>query len=123
MLATSCQLVSLQCGFILDSGARPLRYSCSGSNTTGCVAERLGRKWLSIELDREYAVLSALRFMETCAESDIVEAIRVLERGQCLRINSLGLSATEDHPGDAQMMEESQASLFKHSRTGTRYGS
>lgn len=37
----------------------------SGSNTTGRVAERLKRRWLSFELDREYAALSILRFTET----------------------------------------------------------
>lgn len=33
----------------------------SGSNTTGYVAERLARKWISVELDRGYASLSAVR--------------------------------------------------------------
>jgi site-specific DNA-methyltransferase (cytosine-N4-specific) len=92
----------------------------SGSNTTGCVAEQLGRRWLSIELDRGHAVLSALRFMATCTEPDIIEAVRLLENGQCLKIKSPGFSA-EDDPGDAQVMEESQGSLFRHSRTGTRW--
>jgi site-specific DNA-methyltransferase (cytosine-N4-specific) len=36
----------------------------SGSNTTGAVAEELGRRWLSIEIDPAYAVLSAVRFLE-----------------------------------------------------------
>jgi site-specific DNA-methyltransferase (cytosine-N4-specific) len=36
----------------------------SGSNTTGYVAEKLGRKWFSMELDREFAALSAVRFMD-----------------------------------------------------------
>jgi DNA modification methylase len=35
-----------------------------GSNTTGYVAEGLKRAWLSIELDRRYAALSAIRFMD-----------------------------------------------------------
>ena len=34
----------------------------AGSNTTGSVAERLGRNWISIELSREYAEDSRLRF-------------------------------------------------------------
>ena len=34
----------------------------AGSNTTGAVAERLGRKWIAIEKDREYAKDSKLRF-------------------------------------------------------------
>jgi len=36
----------------------------SGSNTTGYVAEELKRKWLSIEIDRNYAALAAIRFLE-----------------------------------------------------------
>ena len=36
----------------------------SGSNTTGSVAQRLEREWLSFELSREYAALSILRFVE-----------------------------------------------------------
>jgi DNA modification methylase len=34
----------------------------AGSNTTGAVAEELGRRWLSIEKDAEYAADSELRF-------------------------------------------------------------
>lgn len=36
----------------------------AGSNTTGEVAERLGRQWLSCELDQQYAANSILRFVE-----------------------------------------------------------
>lgn len=35
----------------------------SGSNVTGAVAEELGRKWLSIDVDAEYAALSVVRFL------------------------------------------------------------
>lgn len=34
----------------------------AGSNTTGMVAEQLGRRWLSIEADTDYATASAARF-------------------------------------------------------------
>lgn len=34
----------------------------AGSNTTGAVAEQLGRKWVAIEKNREYAADSELRF-------------------------------------------------------------
>ncbi|MEW6755536.1 MAG: site-specific DNA-methyltransferase [Candidatus Latescibacterota bacterium] len=34
----------------------------AGSNTTGHVAESLGRRWLAMELDTDYAEASALRF-------------------------------------------------------------
>jgi DNA modification methylase len=91
----------------------------SGSNTTGSVAERTGRKWLSIEQDRAYAALSAVRFMEHCIESDIIEAMKWLDSGQYLKIGpAVDLSA--DDASDAQPMAESQGSLFKDSRTGTR---
>jgi site-specific DNA-methyltransferase (cytosine-N4-specific) len=36
----------------------------AGSNTTGAVAERLGRRWISIERDPQYAADSELRFSE-----------------------------------------------------------
>lgn len=37
----------------------------SGSNTTGKVAEELGRKWLSIDLIKEYVANSSFRFAES----------------------------------------------------------
>lgn len=36
----------------------------AGSNTTGAVAEKLGRRWISIERDEGYAADSELRFSE-----------------------------------------------------------
>jgi DNA modification methylase len=36
----------------------------AGSNTTGAVAERLGRRWIGIELRRDYAEDSELRFSD-----------------------------------------------------------
>ncbi len=36
----------------------------AGSNTTGWVAEGLGRKWVGFELDPDYAANSRLRFPE-----------------------------------------------------------
>ncbi len=36
----------------------------SGSNATGSVADQTQRNWLSIELDRDYAWLPAVRTME-----------------------------------------------------------
>jgi site-specific DNA-methyltransferase (cytosine-N4-specific) len=34
----------------------------AGSNTTGSVAERLGREWVGIEADADYAAASRVRF-------------------------------------------------------------
>jgi site-specific DNA-methyltransferase (cytosine-N4-specific) len=36
----------------------------AGSNTTGKVAEQLGRRWMAIEIDAGYMASSALRFMD-----------------------------------------------------------
>ncbi len=43
----------------------------SGSNTTGMVAERLERRWLGFELDRDYAALSMIRFLEGREQEDV----------------------------------------------------
>jgi site-specific DNA-methyltransferase (cytosine-N4-specific) len=53
----------------------------SGSNTTGHVAELLGRRWLSVELEREYAELSAVRFMEHLPDLEIRRTLERLKRG------------------------------------------
>jgi len=36
----------------------------SGSNTTGWIAEKLNRKWLSFELDKQYLAASVFRFLD-----------------------------------------------------------
>ena len=40
----------------------------AGSNTTGYAAEKLGRRWLAFEKEREYLAASAFRFMENSTE-------------------------------------------------------
>jgi site-specific DNA-methyltransferase (cytosine-N4-specific) len=91
----------------------------SGSNATGHVAEQLGRKWLSIELDREYALLSALRFMEHCTEPDVIAAVKLLEAGQCLKICFPGDVDADGAGTDVRVMDTSQGLLFRDLRTGT----
>jgi len=43
----------------------------AGSNTTGRVAEQLGRRWISMEIDAGYVASSALRFMDHLPESEV----------------------------------------------------
>jgi DNA modification methylase len=43
----------------------------AGSNTTGRVAEQLGRRWIAMELDAGYVAGSALRFMDHLPESEV----------------------------------------------------
>jgi len=45
----------------------------AGSNTTGRVAEQLGRRWIAMELDADYIAASALRFMDHLPESKVSE--------------------------------------------------
>lgn len=59
----------------------------SGSNTTGAVAEELGRSWLSVELDRDYTCQSALRFMTDWQEDSIAEAISKMQQGETLDLS------------------------------------
>lgn len=58
----------------------------SGSNTTGQAAEALGRRWLSMELDREYAALSAVRFMDGWSDHEVRQAITCLDAGEVFEI-------------------------------------
>lgn len=43
----------------------------AGSNTTGRVAEQLGRRWLAMELNADYVAASALRFMDHIPEGQV----------------------------------------------------
>ena len=54
----------------------------SGSNTTGQAAELLGRRWLSIDISREYAALSALRFMDDWSDAEVYKTITRLDAGE-----------------------------------------
>lgn len=44
----------------------------SGSNTTGEVAEKLGRRWRSFEIDPNYVAASSFRFLPDSATSDFI---------------------------------------------------
>jgi DNA modification methylase len=53
----------------------------SGSNTTGRVAADLGRRWISMEERRDYASLSAVRFLEACPLDEVRARVRRMEKG------------------------------------------
>jgi DNA modification methylase len=50
----------------------------AGSNTTGMVAEELGRRWLAFDMDQEYVATSVLRFVrdDPVAQSRAYETVR-----------------------------------------------
>ena len=63
----------------------------SGSNTTGEAAELLDRRWLSMDLDRKYAALSAVRFMDRWSDGDVRRTIGRLDAGEVVEINDASL--------------------------------
>jgi site-specific DNA-methyltransferase (cytosine-N4-specific) len=63
----------------------------SGSNTTGWIAEEAGRRWISIESDRQFAVLSSVRFMTTWDDRSIETAVTNLENSRVIDLDA-GLS-------------------------------
>jgi DNA modification methylase len=74
--------------FLTDPGDMVLDIF-SGSNTTGFVAERLGRRWMSIDLNRQYAIASTLRFMEDWEVKRLESAIERIKNGECLNLSDL----------------------------------
>lgn len=56
----------------------------AGSNTTGFTAERLGRRWLALECEREYVVASMCRFLEGWPDDAIERLLRQARTGRGL---------------------------------------
>lgn len=75
----------------------------SGSNTTGWVAEGLGRRWLAIEESLDYAALSAIRFLESVDAQDIEAFLARMDRGESVDLGALALpfSGSTGHVGGA----------------------
>lgn len=58
----------------------------SGSNTTGHVSEQMQRRWLSCELDPDYAALSMVRFLEGHDLDNIEKLVRRASTGETVRV-------------------------------------
>jgi site-specific DNA-methyltransferase (cytosine-N4-specific) len=85
----------------------------SGSNTTGYVAEQLGRQWISVELDRSYAALSSVRFMEGKGEATIKSMFRELQDGKVLTLSLPVTKPKKTIPSESAGVQDAlQASLF-----------
>lgn len=61
----------------------------SGSNTTGYVAEKYGRRWISMEKRMDYAALSAVRFMDGVPIDRIGAIVDRLEAGETMDLSSV----------------------------------
>lgn len=60
----------------------------AGSNTTGAVAERLGRSWIAFEQDRKYLAASAFRFLtDEYKESALSIYQQLVESDDSIRIS------------------------------------
>ena len=62
----------------------------AGSNVVGAVAEQLGRKWISMEIDQEYVLGSMARFEAPKSFSQpwkSAEAIKAVEGGSVEGLN------------------------------------
>jgi site-specific DNA-methyltransferase (cytosine-N4-specific) len=83
-------LPSFFINFLTEPGDTVLDIFC-GSNTTGEVAEELGRNWIGIELSREYAIASAFRFMSDWP-SDLISDYVHQARDGC---NEISVTASQ----------------------------
>jgi len=80
----------------------------SGSNTTGEVAEELDRKWLSIELDPQYAALSAIRFMQGWSEDQIRSTIHELEKRNFRLLHVVSTEGTKVNENETSISVEAK---------------
>lgn len=63
----------------------------AGSNTTGESAEENNRRWMSFEIDKDYAIGSALRFMTDWPASRVRDALNQMAAGSRLPATILPL--------------------------------
>jgi site-specific DNA-methyltransferase (cytosine-N4-specific) len=61
----------------------------AGSNTTGFVAEELGRRWIAFELDPHYIATSALRFLPEETAHSWREIYQNIYSGKALNLAEL----------------------------------
>lgn len=77
-----------------------------GSNTTGRVAEDLGRRWISMEERRDYAALSSVRFSGGQPLDEVRGHVEKMEAGGKITISSPSPSSSAQLPLlDANVIE------------------
>ena len=84
-----------------------------GSNTTGFTAEVLKRKWLTFELNRDYCVASAFRFLEGHSPENVKQVAKKLQQNEANYLIGETICALEPAK-KAKVKTESlgQATLF-----------
>lgn len=79
----------------------------AGSNTTGQVAQALGRRWISAELSRNYVAASAFRFLDRrITDAEMREAYERIYRGETINLDSYALQQEIDSDRAAHIAEE-----------------
>jgi DNA modification methylase len=69
-----------------------------GSNTTGFVAEALGRRWMTFEQSKEYLVASAFRFLEGRSLESVRRTLEALNAdGASVRLEDVACSLKPDN--------------------------
>jgi len=82
-----------------------------GSNTTGCVAENLKRKWLTFELNHDYLSSSILRFLDG---SDVATAKKIINKLKNQQANyPLGMINYESPNKDKSKRRKENAYISK----------
>lgn len=59
----------------------------AGSNTSGMVAESLGRRWLAYDINREYLAASIFRFMDDAGSGELQLAFDKIMSGGSVQLN------------------------------------
>lgn len=71
----------------------------AGSNTTGHVAETLGRRWLSFDLSRNYLAASVFRFLDEASDAEVKATFDRIIEGEAVELQRkqpvLALDAAE----------------------------
>ncbi len=84
-MTNHCHLIVQQTQMLTDPGDLVVDFF-GGSNTTGRAAEELCRRWLSFELDPDYAALSVVRFMADLDHGSIAQTIAAIVNGETARL-------------------------------------
>ena len=61
----------------------------SGSNTTGEVAQAMGRNWITMERDADFVAASVLRFMHNWPEQTVEDVLHTLAAGEAVDLEAV----------------------------------
>ena len=87
----------------------------AGSNTTGEVAEKKGRRWIACDLDRDYLAASALRFFELPINDKQLQIYADLSKGADLPVDLRNIKRQKE------LFAQPSAALDRRSRAVLEY--